>query len=107
MKEALSYKGRFITGSLETVAFQTLAFQFARTTNGFGFFTSLLFRRLFKIAAQFHFTENAFALHFLFQSFQSLIDVVVANNYLYHFKDLSFHKKRSAETALRHGIPVD
>jgi hypothetical protein len=32
--------------------------------------------------AQFHFAEDAFALHLLLQSLQSLVDVVVANENL-------------------------
>ena len=79
--------------SLESVAFQALAFQLARTANGFGLFTSLFLGGLFKVAAQFHFAKDTFALHFFLQSLQSLIDVVVANDNLYHFKDHSFHKR--------------
>jgi hypothetical protein len=39
----------------------------------------LLFRRLFVSAPQFHFAENTFALHFLFERAQGLVDIVVAD----------------------------
>ncbi len=53
---------------------------FARATNAFGRFASLLFRRLFIITAQFHFTETSFTLHFLFQNAQRLLDVIIMHN---------------------------
>jgi hypothetical protein len=35
------------------------------------------------MAAQFHFTENAFALHLLLERLKSLVDIVVANENLH------------------------
>ena len=35
--------------------------------------------RLLEVAAEFHFTEDALALHFLLQSAQSLVDIIVAD----------------------------
>lgn len=35
------------------------------------------------MAAQFHFPENTFALHFLFERLKSLIDIIVANENLH------------------------
>ena len=48
------------------------AFSRARFSDGF-----------FEIVPEFHFPENALALHLLFQRFEGLIDVVVANEYLH------------------------
>lgn len=53
---------------------------FTRTTNAFCCFSGFFFRRFFIISAQFHFTEAAFSLHFLFQNTQSLFDIIVMNN---------------------------
>ena len=36
-------------------------------------------RRLFEVAAELHFPEDALALHFLLQGAQGLIDIVVAD----------------------------
>ncbi len=74
-----------------SVAVFTLALNFSPTAHGFGLFTLLLLGRLFKVAAQFHFTENSLALHFLFQNAQGLFDVIVANTDEYQTKSpLSF-----------------
>ena len=48
-------------------------------THGFGLFAGLFLGRLFKVPAQFHFPEHAFALQLLLERAQCLIDVVVAN----------------------------
>jgi hypothetical protein len=53
--------------------------QFSRPANGLAGLTRPLFRRLFISAAAFHFAEEAFALQFLFQDPQGLIDIVVSN----------------------------
>jgi len=64
-------------------ALGALAGQLANATNGFGLFTRTLLRRLFEIVAHLHFTEDAFALHLLLESAESLINVVVADKYLH------------------------
>jgi hypothetical protein len=35
------------------------------------------------MSAQLHFAENTFALHFLFQRLESLVDIIVANENLH------------------------
>ena len=65
--------------SLEAFAFDPLAFQLAGTADSLGLFTGAAFRRLFIRPAHFHFPENTFALHFLFQRAKRLIYVVVSN----------------------------
>ncbi len=64
---------------LEAFAFQTLPFHFACAAYGFSRFTRFAFGRLFKVPTQFHFTEDAFALHFFLERFKSLIDIVVTD----------------------------
>lgn len=64
---------------LEAFAFQALAFHLAGATHGFRTFTRFALRRLFVMPTEFHFTENAFALHFFLERFESLIDIVVTD----------------------------
>jgi hypothetical protein len=64
-------------------ALGALAGQLANATDGFGLFTRTLLRRLFVKVAHLHFTENAFALHLLLESAESLINVVIADKYLH------------------------
>lgn len=64
---------------LEAFAFQTLPFHFACAAYGLSRFTRFAFGRLFKVPTQFHFTEDAFALHFFLERFKSLIDIVVTD----------------------------
>src|SRR5262245_688898 len=54
----------------------------ARTSNGFCLLAGLALRRFFIRLATLHFTKNALALHLLFEHPESLIDIVVANEYL-------------------------
>ena len=63
----------------EAFAIHTLTQQLAAATDGFGFFTSALFRRLFESAAKLHFAENTFTLHLLLERAQCLIDIIVAD----------------------------
>lgn len=79
-----------INGFLKTLFFAALALQLAVAAGGLGFFALILFRRLFKMTAFLHFAEKAFALHFLFQNTQCLLDVIVANVYLYDGYSHSF-----------------
>ena len=48
--------------ALEAVALDALAFQFAATADGFSLLAGPALGRLFKGAAQLHFTEDAFTL---------------------------------------------
>src|SRR5689334_4773674 len=54
----------------------------AGASDRFGFFAGLACGRLFISLATLHLAKNAFALHPLLQNPQSLIDIVVANEYL-------------------------
>jgi len=67
--------------SEKTLALGSFSQQLALTTTSFAFFTSPLFRRFFIEIAQFHFTKDAFALHFLFQGAERLIDIIVSDMY--------------------------
>jgi hypothetical protein len=60
-----------------------LAGQLADATNGFGLFSGALLRRLLVKITHLHFTENAFTLHFLLESAERLIDIVIADKYLH------------------------
>ena len=82
MKSMIERWGRPQLGSV-TLALHPLAQQLAVAANRFGAFAGAPFRRLLVIPPQFHFSEHPFALHFLFQGSQSLIDVVVANENLH------------------------
>src|SRR6516164_10975841 len=53
----------------------------ARTSDGFRLLTGLALRRFFIRLATLHLTKNALALHLLLEDPESLIDIVVANEY--------------------------
>ena len=57
--------------------------QLARAAHGFRLFAGALFRWLFVMATQFHFAEDTFALHFLLQGFERLIDIVITDENLH------------------------
>ena len=60
------------------LALSALARQLACTAHGFSALTLLLLRGFLEVAAQLHFTVNAFTLQLLFQRAKSLVDIVVA-----------------------------
>src|SRR5262249_23272493 len=60
----------------------------ARAPDGFRFLAGLALRRFFIRPAAFHLTKNALALHLLFEDPESLIDIVVANEYLQNVSNL-------------------
>ncbi len=62
----------------DALALQFFAQKLAGAANGLRLFTGFLFRRLFIMAAQLHFTEDALTLHLLFQGFERLVYIVVA-----------------------------
>lgn len=68
---------------MTTLALQLLTGELAGAADGLGLFARSFLRRLFVEVAQFHFTENAFTLHFLLQGAQRLIHIVVANDNLH------------------------
>jgi hypothetical protein len=70
-------------GGEKAFALQFLAGELARAAHGFRLFAGFLFGRLFVVAAQLHFAENALTLHLFLKRFESLIDVIVANENLH------------------------
>jgi hypothetical protein len=60
-----------------------LAGQFPRPAHGFRFLAGSFFGGLFVMTAELHLAENTLALHFLFERFESLIDIIVANENLH------------------------
>ena len=83
LKKSRNHAARGGRRRLEAFAFDPFAFQLTGTANSFGLFTGTAFRRLFIRATELHFTEDTFTLHFLFQDFKGLIDIVVANGNLH------------------------
>src|SRR5215467_5150598 len=57
----------------------------ARASDGFRLLARLAFRRFFIRPAALHLAKNALALQLLFKNPKSLIDIVVANEYLQNF----------------------
>ncbi len=74
---------------LEAFPLQALALQLACAAHGFGGFAGTTLRRLFEMAAQLHFPENALALHLFLERFQRLIDIVITDENL-HLAAYSF-----------------
>src|SRR6266576_5680173 len=64
----------------QAFALQALALKLAITANRFRPFAGALLRGFFVMAPQFHLAKDAFPLHLLFQRFERLVDIVVAND---------------------------
>ena len=94
-----SARGRFawLRRRDETFTLRLLARQLARAANGFASLPCRSFRRLFVEASSLHLAEDAFPLHLLLENPKSLVDIVVANEYLQDLF-LSCH-------GLRRGLP--
>ena len=69
--------------SSRPLALHALAQQLAVAAHRLGLFAGAALRRLLVIAPQLHFPEHPFALHFLLQGSESLVDIVVANEDLH------------------------
>ena len=67
----------------QTFALGALAGQFAGAANRFSALTGFLLGWLFEVLTGLHFPEQAFALHFLLQRAQGLLDIVIADDDLY------------------------
>jgi hypothetical protein len=67
----------------QAFALQLLARELARPADRLGLFARALLGGLLVMAAQFHFAENALALHLLLERLEGLIDIVVANENLH------------------------
>jgi hypothetical protein len=65
------------------LALQPLAQQLAVAAHRFGLFARPPLRGLLVIAAQLHFSEYPFALHFFLQGAERLVDIIVANEDLH------------------------
>src|SRR5262245_21633172 len=70
-------------GGSVALALHSLAKQLAVTAHRFGLFPRPSFRALLVIAAQLHFSEDPFALHFFLQGAERLVDIIVANEDLH------------------------
>src|SRR5688572_2009795 len=70
-------------GSRAAFALCLLARELSCPANGFGLFAGALLRGLLVIIAELHLAEDAFALHFLLQRPEGLIDIVIANDDLH------------------------
>jgi hypothetical protein len=81
-------------GWQQTVALRLLAGELARTTDRLGPFARCTVRRLLEKSPPFHFPENAFALHFLLQDAERLVNIVVAD------KDLQFRRSCVRQTTV-------
>src|SRR6476469_4176936 len=66
-----------------TFALGLLARELAGAADGLGLLAGALLRGLLVIVTELHLAEDAFALHFLFQSPEGLIDIVIANDDLH------------------------
>ena len=73
---------RFQARLNETFTLGALPSKFASAAHSFCFLASLLFRRLFKISAGLHFTEQTFSLHLFLKGAKGLFDIIVANSNL-------------------------
>jgi hypothetical protein len=71
------------TASNQTFALCALASKLACATDGFCLFAGALYRWLLEVTAHLHFAENTFALHLLLESAESLVNIVVADEYLH------------------------
>src|SRR5262249_9791704 len=71
-----------------------------RTADGLRLLAGLALGRLFIGLAAFHLAKNALALHLLFQHPESLIDVVVANEYLQMFSNRTAGDCRDAPSSV-------
>ncbi len=65
---------------LVALTLHAFAHELAVPAYGFGGDPGFLFRRLFVRAAQFHFAEDALALHLLLERAQGLVDIAVADS---------------------------
>lgn len=68
---------------LLAVALLAFALQLTITADGFRLLARFLLRGFLIVAAQLHFAEETFTLHFLLESTQGLVDVVIAYDDLY------------------------
>ena len=75
---------KVITKGLETLGINTFTHLLTSATDSFSLTTSFFLAVFFMATAQFHFTENAFSLHLLFQDFQRLVNIISDNRNLYH-----------------------
>jgi hypothetical protein len=73
---------------LEALALDALALHLAGATDRFGRLAGAALGGLFVVAAKFHLAEHAFALKFLLERLQRLIDVIVTDENL-HLADNS------------------
>src|SRR5690348_14987987 len=69
-----------VSARQQALALEPLALQFAIAANGLGAFPCTFFGWFLVMTPELHLAKDAFSLHLLFQRFQRLIDIVVAND---------------------------
>ena len=69
--------------ALEAFALDALALHFAGAADGLGGLAGAALGGFLVVPAEFHLAEHAFALKFLFERLQRLVDVIVANENLH------------------------
>ncbi len=67
----------------EAFTLKALALHLAGAAHGFGCLARLALGRLFIVATQLHFAEDAFTLHFFLEGLEGLINIVVTNENLH------------------------
>ena|SRR6516165_949914 len=72
-----------MVGPLVSLALQALSQELAVAADRLGLLAGPPLRGLLVIAPQLHFSEHPFALHFLLQGSERLIDIIVANEDLH------------------------
>ena len=83
----------------KAIGLGSLARQFVRPPYGVGFLTSTPCGGFFVKFTPLHFSEQAFSLHFLFQRFQSLINIVISDDnthVLFHLLCFKEQERRQA-----------
>jgi len=80
---SLACRGGTLYSRQKAFALQSFAGKLACPAYGFGFLASFPFGGFFVMAPQLHFAEDALSLHLFLESFQSLIDIIVADDDLH------------------------
>ena len=73
----------FTLADNQAFALRGLTGQFTNTAHAFRFFAGTLFRRLFIVIAELHFTEDTFTLKLFLQNLIGLINIVITNRNLH------------------------
>ena len=91
----------FRGGGNQALALRRLARELTRSADCFAFFSRRFLRWFFVEPSTLHLAEDALPLHLLFQHPESLVDIVVANQYLQEMFPSACFKTRHLELAGR------